>query len=118
MHERYLTPAASKPFDFPQARPVVTGGTFRGSVVPTTLQWQTADMVGHADHGTGSNARTTFCRALLGRKRQWKDRNYEKMNYEKHWEERDLFDTKHTTQAQISSWGNPPGAMEKGYATL
>lgn len=117
MGERYLTPAASKPLDFPQARPVVTGGGFRGSVVPATLQWQTADVVGHADYGSGSNAGTTFCRALLGQKRPWKDHNYEKMNYGKHWEETVLFDTKHTTQVQISSWGNPPWAMEKGYAT-
>lgn len=46
----HLAPAPCKPLHLARAGPVVTWGGFRWPVVPTALQGQAADVVGHAHH--------------------------------------------------------------------
>lgn len=46
----HLTPAPRKPLHLARAGSVVTRGGLRRPVVPTALQGQAADVVGHAHH--------------------------------------------------------------------
>lgn len=63
----HLCPAPSKPLHLASAGPVVTGGCLGGSVVAAALQRQTADMVGHADHGARADPVPALGRALRER---------------------------------------------------
>lgn len=68
-YRAYLCPAPSKPLHFTSTGSIITGSRFRGSVIATAFQRQTADMVRHTNHWTCTDSITTFCRTL-GRKRQ------------------------------------------------
>ena len=46
----HLAPAPRKPLHLARAGPIVTRGGLRWPVVPTALQGQAADVVGHAYH--------------------------------------------------------------------
>lgn len=68
-YRAYLCPAPSKPLHFTSTGSIITGSRFRGSVIATAFQRQTADMVRHTNHWTRTDSITTF-RRTLGRKRQ------------------------------------------------
>lgn len=62
----YLWPAPSKPLHFTSTGPIITGSCFRGSVIATAFQRQTADMIGHTNHWACADPITAFCRTLRG----------------------------------------------------